>query len=136
MKKKIGNVCIIDDDIIYQFLAKEEIEYTNMVERIMFFNNGDKAIQFLSTTLNNNDTAALPDFIFLDLNMPVMDGWEFLAAYAILKPRLLKNISVYVVSSSTDTRDLERAKAIIEVSDYIIKPVSGNQFQEIFSNVV
>ena len=136
MKKKIGNVCIIDDDIIYQFLAKEEIEYTNMVERIMFFNNGDKAIQFLLTTLNNNDTAALPDFIFLDLNMPVMDGWEFLAAYAILKPRLLKNISVYVVSSSTDTRDLERAKAIIEVSDYIIKPVSGNQFQEIFSNVV
>lgn len=74
MKEKIDSVCIIDDDIIYQFLAKEEIEYTNMVDKIMFFSNGDKAIQFLTQTLDNNDPALLPVLIFLDINIPVMDG--------------------------------------------------------------
>lgn len=133
MKKKIDSVCIIDDDIIYHFLAKEEIAYTNMVEKIMFFSNGDKAIQFLTTTLDNNDLALLPDIIFLDINMPVMDGWEFLEAYARLKPRLGKKITIYVVSSSTDIRDYDRARAISEVSDYIIKPISGSQLQKIFS---
>ena len=43
MSKKLDSVCIIDDDFIYQFLAKEEIAYTNMVESVIFFNNGDKA---------------------------------------------------------------------------------------------
>lgn len=133
MKEKIDSVCIIDDDIIYQFLAKEEIEYTNMVDKIMFFSNGDKAIQFLTQTLDNNDPALLPVLIFLDINMLVMDGWEFLEAYAMLKPRLGKKITIYVVSSSTDIRDYDRAKTISEVSDYIIKPVSGSQLQKIFS---
>jgi CheY-like chemotaxis protein len=136
MKKKIDSVCIIDDDLIYQFLVKEEIEYTNMVEKIMFFSNGDKALQFLKLTLDNNDLASLPDIIFLDINMPVMDGWEFLEAYAILKPRLVKKITIYVVSSSTDNRDFDRANAINEVSDYIIKPVSGNQLEKIFMSLL
>ncbi len=132
-KNKIDSVCIIDDDLIYQFLAKEEIEYTNMVNKIMFFSNGAKAIQFLTQTLDSNDPALLPDLIFLDINMPVMDGWEFLEAYTTLKPNLGKIITIYVVSSSTDVRDFDRARAISEVSDYIIKPVSGNQLEKIFS---
>lgn len=136
MIKKLNSVCIIDDDIIYHFLAKEEIEFTNMVEKIMFFSNGDKAIQFLTATLGNIDPAVLPDIIFLDINMPVMDGWEFLEAYAVLKPRLVKNITIYVVSSSTDIRDFDRARAISEVSDYIIKPVSGNQLEKIFKSLI
>jgi CheY-like chemotaxis protein len=136
MSKKLDSVCIIDDDFIYQFLAKEEIAYTNMVESVIFFNNGDKAVQFLTSTLGNNDQAVLPDIIFLDINMPVMDGWEFLEAYAILKPQLGKNITIYVVSSSTDVRDFDRAKAISDVSDYIIKPVSGNQLKNIFNNLL
>ncbi len=136
MSKKLDSVCIIDDDFIYQFLAKEEIAYTNMVESVIFFNNGDKAVQFLTSTLDNNDQTVLPDIIFLDINMPVMDGWEFLEAYAILKPQLGKNITIYVVSSSTDVRDFDRAKAISEVSDYIIKPVSGNQLKNIFNNLL
>jgi CheY-like chemotaxis protein len=132
MKKKVDNVCVIDDDLIYQFLAKEEIEYTNMVNKIMFFSNGEKALNFIISTLNNNETEDLPDIIFLDINMPVMDGWEFLEAYALLKPKVGKKIVIYMVSSSTDLRDLDRAKSISEVSDYIIKPVSGSQLKSIF----
>lgn len=136
MIKKVESVCIIDDDLIYQFLAKEEIEYTNMVNNIMFFNNGEKALQFIKNTLNNNEMDILPDIIFLDINMPVMDGWEFLEAYAQIKPKVVKKIIIYMVSSSTDIRDLDRAKSISEVSDYIIKPVSGSQLKSIFTSLV
>jgi CheY-like chemotaxis protein len=132
MIKKEVNVCVIDDDMIYQFLAREVIEYTNMANKIMFFSNGEKALQFIVNTIDNNDLDALPDIIFLDINMPVMDGWEFLDAYAQIKPKIGKKIVIYMVSSSTDIRDLDRAKAITEVSDYIIKPVSSKQLESIF----
>ena len=136
MIKKVASVCIIDDDLIYQFLIKEEIEYTNMVSKIMFFNNGEKALQFIENNLNKNEIDILPDIIFLDINMPVMDGWEFLEAYAKIKPKVEKKIVIYMVSSSTDIRDLDRAKSISEVSDYIIKPVSGSQLKSIFTSLI
>lgn len=136
MIRKVKSVCIIDDDLIYQFLAKEEIEYTNMVNKIMFFNNGEKALQFIENTLNNDEMDILPDIIFLDINMPVMDGWEFLEAYAQIKPKIEKKIVIYMVSSSIDIRDLDRAKSISEVSDYIIKPISGSQLKSIFTSLI
>jgi CheY-like chemotaxis protein len=136
MRNKVDSVCIIDDDLIYQFLAKEEIEYTNLVGKIMFFDDGEKAIHFLAATLDNNDVASLPDVIFLDINMPIMDGWEFLEAYLLLKPRIGKNIVIYIVSSSIDIRDLDKARSISEVSDYIIKPISNKRLVSIFSELL
>jgi CheY-like chemotaxis protein len=132
MKNKVDNVCIVDDDIIYQYLTKEEIEYTNLVKKVMFFNDGEKALTYLANTLDNNDFAGLPDVIFLDINMPIMDGWEFLEAYVLLKPRIGKNIIIYMVSSSIDIRDIDRANAIAEVSDYIIKPITSHRLESIF----
>lgn len=136
MMKKLDSVCVIDDDVVYQFLAKEEIEYTNLVEKIMFFGDGEKAISFISETLDNEEIEKLPDIIFLDINMSVMDGWEFLEAYTALKPRIGKNIIIYMVSSSTDMRDVDRARSISEVSDYIIKPVSSNHLATIFKDLL
>ena len=136
MIKKVASVCIIDDDLIYQFLIKEEIEYTNMVSKIMFFNNGERALQFIENNLNKNEMDILPDIIFLDINMPVMDGWQFLEAYKKIKPKVEKKIVIYMVSSSTDIRDLDRAKSISEISDYIIKPVLGSQLKSIFTSMI
>ncbi|MFP5041042.1 response regulator [Parasediminibacterium sp. JCM 36343] len=136
MKNKVDSVCIVDDDLIYQYLAKEEIEFTDMVSKIMFFDDGEKAIQFILEMLDKNKRHELPDIIFLDVNMPVMDGWEFLEAYILLKPRLEKNIVIYLVSSSIDMRDMDRAREISEVSDYIIKPVSGDRLQAIFTELL
>ena len=136
MRKKVENVCIIDDDLIYQFLAKEEIEYTNLVGKIMFFDDGEKALNFIKTVLDNDEISALPDVIFLDINMPIMDGWQFLEEYILLKPRIGKKIVIYIVSSSIDMRDLDRARSISDISDYIIKPISNQRLVNIFTELL
>ena len=136
MKNKVERVCVVDDDPVYQYLAKEEIEYTNMVNNIIFFDNGEKAIAFIAETLEQEQLENLPDIIFLDINMPIMDGWEFLEAYLLLRPRIGKQITIYIVSSSIDIRDVDRARAISAITDYIIKPVSSNRLVSIFSQLL
>ncbi len=134
MKTKVDSVCIIDDDIIYQYLAKEEIEYTEMVKNIIFFDDGEQAIQYISKSLDGDNIDLLPDVILLDINMPIMDGWDFLDAYLPLKPRIGKKITIYVVSSSIDIRDMDKARSYGLVSDYIIKPVTYNRLTSIFQD--
>lgn len=76
----------------------------------------------------------IPELILLDLNMPIMDGWEFLQEFTKLRPKIARPIELYVVSSSINPTDMERARAIQEVSDYIVKPIQLNDFDKIFNN--
>ncbi len=68
----------------------------------------------------NMDTAIL----FLDLNMPVMNGWEFLDRFEELEESVKKRIKIYILSSSVDKRDMERAKANKNVQHYLVKPLT------------
>jgi CheY-like chemotaxis protein len=88
---------------------------------------------FLVNNVANNEN--LPDIIFLDINMPVMDGWHFLEEYIKLKPRIGKVITIYMISTSVDPEDIERAKKIREVSDYIVKPVMPGMLKGIIENL-
>lgn len=126
-------VCIIDDDEIYQFTAKRTLAMTDMASKILMFNDGEEAIDFLTENIHNLEE--LPDIIFLDLNMPVMDGWDFIEEYTTLKPKLNKNIILYVVSSSVYDEDIKRAKSISEVTDYIVKPISIDQYKVILTEL-
>lgn len=126
-------VCIVDDDEIYQFTAKRTLAMTDLASKILMFNDGEEAIEYL--TINMHNEAELPDIIFLDLNMPVMDGWDFIEEYITLKPKLDKNIILYVVSSSVYDEDIRKAKAISEVSDYIVKPISIEQYKSILTGL-
>ena len=132
--KKIGTVCIVDDDDIYQFTVKYEIEQTQLVDHIKFFSDGEQAIHFLEKVFDQ--PSQLPDIVFLDINMPIMDGWDFLEEFAQLKPKLGKKITVYMVSSSNNEKDIERAKQINEVTDYIIKPVTRDMLIPLFKKFV
>ena len=75
---------------------------------------------------------ALPDIILLDINMPVMDGWQFMELFALLNPTLSKKIDVYMVSSSINKADIKRAKAITDISDFIVKPLDARSLGNIF----
>lgn len=131
--KKIDNLCIVDDDEAFKFLTSMIIEESNRVEKIMTFSNGRETIEFLESVKNQPEK--LPEIILLDLNMPIMDGWEFLDKYICMKPRIGKKITIYIVSSSINPKDIQRAKLIGEVSDFIIKPVTEEKFHELLESL-
>jgi CheY-like chemotaxis protein len=124
-------ICLIDDDRIYQFTAKRIIELVNPAQKVLAFYNGQEAIDFFRQPgLTNHD---LPDIIFLDINMPVMNGWEFLEAYEKVKEGFTKNITIYMVSSSIDDKDRTRSNAFSSVKDYIEKPVNQQMMRDILN---
>lgn len=114
-------ICLIDDDRIYQFTAKRMIELVDPLQKVLIFSDGKEAIDFFSQQTSGSDL--LPDVIFLDINMPVMNGWEFLDAYNSLKTTLDKKISIYMISSSVDEKDKIRSKSF-DVKDFIEKPIN------------
>lgn len=132
MGQKVELACIIDDDKIYVNLVKKIIEIKHLSENLLIFKNGLEALEYFKVILTNMSEEKLPDIIFLDLNMPVMDGWEFLGEFIKIKNNFDKKITLYVVSSSIDPRDLERAKSFNLVTDYLIKPIELKKFEQIF----
>ncbi|MBQ0733806.1 response regulator [Aquimarina celericrescens] len=133
MSNKIALACIIDDDDMYVSLVKKIIEAKNLCQNLMVFQNGKAALNYFEVILSNLDQKSIPEIIFLDLNMPVMDGWEFLDNFTRIKNKLGKAITLYVVSSSINPVDIERAKSINSVKDYLIKPVTIDDLETIFS---
>ncbi|WP_460681366.1 response regulator [Mucilaginibacter koreensis] len=113
--------CIIDDDQIYVFGFKRLLSIKKICPQLIDFQNGQDAIDFLTNPANADQ---LPDVIFLDINMPVMDGWDFIEAFGEIKSQLGKEITIYMVSSSINTSDITRAKSNASITDYIIKPLS------------
>ncbi|MFC4818640.1 MULTISPECIES: response regulator [unclassified Flavobacterium] len=126
---KIKNVCLIDDDKIFQYLTHRIISDTHLVKEIDVFSNGLDALKFLESV--SVDKKKLPDIILLDLFMPVMDGWGFLKAYMDLQSKLPKKIPIYIISSSIDPIDIQKSKSINSVIDFIVKPMTKEMFLQI-----
>lgn len=123
------NICLVDDDKIYQFTAKKIIESTNLTKAVLSFYNGEEAIEFLKSNLQNADS--IPDIIFLDINMPIKDGWEFLEEFKSILNDVKKRIVIYMVSSSVDDYDIKKSKEYSFVTDYIIKPINRERFEQL-----
>lgn len=118
--KKIALTCIIDDDPIYIFGIQRMMEIANFCESFMIFNNGKNALETLEKVILAEGT--LPDLILLDLNMPIMDGWEFLDEFTKIPCK--QKITIYIITSSIDNEDVKKAKTYSNVSNYILKPVT------------
>jgi CheY-like chemotaxis protein len=127
-------VFLIDDDNIYQFTARRILESTGLAKEIVSFYNGKEAIRYL-TDDRNRIAENFPDFIFLDINMPIMNGWEFLEEYHTLYGNFPKPVVVYVVSSSIDTHDMRKSRQYKGVTDYIVKPVTRVKYQQLIESL-
>ena len=130
MRKK--TIWVVDDDNIYQIIVNKIIQKSEMFSAISSFKNGKDAINAVSNSLNNIES--FPDIILLDINMPIMDGWEFMEELQVLKPSINKQIIVYIVSSSIAVEDKNKAKSYPDILGYLSKPVNINDLILIASN--
>lgn len=125
--KKIDLVYIIEDDVVSTFLIQKIIDQSNIVEQSLTFANGLEAFNSLIEQEN------IPAVIFLDINMPVMDGWEFLEAFDEFP--FSKNIPVFILSSSIDSGDIEKSKNYEHVKGFLTKPLTNEKFLKVIENV-
>jgi CheY-like chemotaxis protein len=130
----LERLCVIDDDLVFTFLLKKMIEKAQVTRETLFFENGQDAIDYLREC--NNQQEKLPQLILLDINMPILDGWQFIDEYAKLQPSLIKCISIFMVSSSTETEDYDRAMSTGYITDYIHKPIYATELQQIVNKVL
>lgn len=127
--RKIERVFIIDDDPIFVFGLQRFMKHAQLGDNFEHFVNGEIALQALKDILKNGEK--LPDLIMIDLNMPVMDGWQFLEAFSKL------DISIYplvfIVSSSIDPHDMRQAKNYTMVKEFVVKPLTALKLKELVS---
>jgi CheY-like chemotaxis protein len=121
--KKIQNVLIADDDVASSFLITMTLEEMGIAERIVSVYNGQQALDFLEASCISSIDNFCPAFILLDLNMPVMDGFEFLDEFARRYPDLKGKISICILTSSAAARDLLKAQQY-HVAGFITKPLT------------
>ncbi|MDG1214015.1 MAG: response regulator [Flavobacteriaceae bacterium] len=120
--RKISRSCIIDDDPIFVFGTKKVMKEVDFCDDILVYHNGEEAINGLKSMVKRGEQ--LPNLIFLDLNMPIMDGWDFLEDFIAIPNNNRKDVFVYIISSSIDANDFIRARNYEIVNNYILKPVT------------
>lgn len=129
----VFNICVVDDDDIYQFTTTKTLESLDIEKSIDVFSDGEEALDFILNNINEVDR--LPDVILLDINMPIMDGFQFMDEYDKIKSKLAKNITIFMVSSSVDPVDMDRAKNINAITDYLLKPIKSDDLKELVLNL-
>ncbi len=129
---KFKDVFVIDDDKVFHFIIKRLFSKNNIDISPSFYFNGLEAIEEIKQKINSGNT--LPDLILLDINMPIMDGWQFLDEFR--KTRIVtqgERTTIYLVSSSDSISDINKAKEYQDqIKDYFFKPMTLEDLQKIF----
>jgi CheY-like chemotaxis protein len=125
--KNINLAYIIDDDEITIYLADNIMKKVDFCEKVEKFTHGADAIKRLKFAIENNDN--IPDLILFDLNMPGMDGWEFIEEFSKLP--LTKEIPAFVFTSSMDAEELSRSDHYEAIKGVIIKPLNIQKINKI-----
>jgi YesN/AraC family two-component response regulator len=131
-ENKIVTAGIVDDDDIFTYGFKKSAAIKNLFNKVLSFGDGREAIDYLKDPRNSNH---LPDVLFVDINMPVMNGWEFIDAFEEIRSQLGNCITLYVISSSIDLEDIKRAKNNTLIVDYLLKPIDKIYLKDIFDSL-
>ncbi|ALI98527.1 response regulator [Rufibacter tibetensis] len=129
--KRLNLILLVDDDETTNFLNKRLLTRMQIAERIEVATNGEEALRFLTESIANEHP--LPDLMFLDIKMPVMDGFEFLDKYHQLPETAQKCILVMMLTSSASFYDLEKLKKYNAVEQHISKPLEEAHVREILA---
>ena len=124
-----NKVLCIDDDNTTLTICRLVIAKAGFAGEIITAINGREGIDFFERHVN--DTATLPDIVFLDLNMPVMNGWDFLEEYAARYADKLPGVKIVILSSTVNPEDFRKAAQQPIVTDFISKPISVEALREL-----
>ena len=125
--KKINLACIIEDDPTHVYITKRFLNLTGLVDSILICSNGKDAFTKLKAIISSGEK--LPELILLDLNMPVWDGWQFLDAFKEIPVE--DKIDIFILTSSNNEADIERAKNYNIDSNYIVKPITLEKLKDV-----
>ncbi|MCW2119499.1 response regulator [Flavobacterium sp. 7A] len=120
----LNKIFCVDDDPITLMLCKKVISKMEFSKETVTAKNGEEALQYYIDSKKDGITTNLPQLIFLDLNMPVMGGWEFLDSFCKDEFSEFNNTPIVVLSSTIDPADLEKTKKYPMVIDFLSKPIS------------
>jgi response regulator RpfG family c-di-GMP phosphodiesterase len=128
--KSPSQFILIDDDPMNNLICKLTIEMTLGQTDVKAFVNPESGLEYIQSYFSdaNNDTSAL---VLLDINMPIMSGWEFLEMFDNLSFEVKDRVKICILSSSIDERDKERSYANKNVLDFLVKPLTDKDIQRI-----
>jgi CheY-like chemotaxis protein len=126
----LDKILCIDDDPITLMLCKKVISKTGFSKETATAQNGEEALKYFNYIKENGiENQTLPQLIFLDLNMPVMGGWEFLDCFNTNEFNDFNQTKIIVLSSTIDPEDLEKTKKYPMVIDFLPKPISASMLE-------
>ena len=125
----MSKLVLIDDETVFHKIVQMTIGNTELSKEATYSVDGEVVLDYLEE--KKLESQSLPDYIFVDLYMPLFDGWDFLNRFQKLYKSLRKNIKIYVVSSSIDPADINRSKRYPFVTTFISKPIMKDVFDQI-----
>lgn len=121
---KFKKVVIIDDESSSLFISRRIIEKANVFKNIQTFESPKTALNYLNKIYSEEDINEIPDLILVDINMPVMDGWEFVRQFEQIPNELTQNTTINILSSSISQVDLQTAQSLKKVNKFLSKPLT------------
>lgn len=131
MPMKLNCILLIDDDESTNFLNKLVLEQIGCANEIVAVQGAREGLNFLSE--KRNGKFPQPDLVFLDINMPGMNGWEFLVEYGKLPEEQKANIIVVMLTTSLNPDDAAKAEGFKEINDFQIKPITPEMMEGILA---
>ena len=132
----INKAFCIDDDSVSLMLSDKVIKRTAFAKEVITAKNGKEGLEWFSAYFATDNVAKqeLPQIIFLDLNMPVMNGWDFLEGYLMKYAERIPELKVVIVSSTVNPEDFLKANRYDIVIDFINKPLTDEGLSDLTRN--
>jgi CheY-like chemotaxis protein len=129
ISRHIGLVMLVDDNDTDNFISRRIIEITNFSDNVVIRNSGKSALEYLQE--NKSERSKIPDLIFLDINMPIVDGFVFLYEFEKFEHQIKDKCKVVILSSSDNKRDIDKIVNNDHVIKFITKPLTELALDEV-----
>jgi len=129
MRALLKTILLIDDDEATNFIHQMVIKQVGCTENVVVKENGAEALEYLTSSIDGKYPQ--PDLILLDINMPRMDGWEFLEEYKNLDDDQLAKTVIVMLTTSLNPDDKDKANVIPVITGFMSKPLTAEMLEEI-----